>query len=307
MVGKIIPLREEAGQKPYNKTVEEFIGYRSGEGKIVAFPLGAGNQKGWSFLIKESVDKLNEVYEKITKINPTKEDLDDIKKSINGWTKELNLLTEQMVQSTKRYDTRQKYLVSCHPLRAQVMRLPILQLSPMEDMRFVRKYAMEGAGGKVEESMESEWREFLKDFSYGTRHRYSRNVSEYMRAWDMKLFNDEKIPWGPEGGSEAKPAFDWRALSTGKYTWNGGQEVEEPHISSVGLWQFLDKLIDKISGQAEEDKRALREMNSYTSLESASTRANDSGNATTRAPSSGEGAGNKGNRSEDSGDWREAA
>ena len=253
--------RAQAGQKPYKAIEQEYVDYRSKQAQADWARMADKEMVvGWSFLTRESVNTLNAVYDGLGR-NPTSSD-------IEAWTSALDALKARLEASFKEHETKRRYLENYHPLRAEIMRLPLFQLSPRDEIRFVRTYALEGSSRNVEAEMMQEWSQFMKDYQYGTQHPASRTVGEYIDAWKRGIFNDNALTGEPKGGGEGDPAFDWRALSTGKYTWEGmAGAPKEPHISVFGLWQFFNSLIDRISGQTEEDKRKLREITPYSSLE----------------------------------------
>ncbi len=254
-IRKIIGLREESSQKPYQELEDELVQYRSGTGQI----------KGWSYLIKESVDKLNEVYRGLREGSIDNNKISS--STIKSWIGALDSLNTQMGSSFKEHNTREGYLMTYQSLRARIMQLPPYQLSPLDELRFVRNYALKSRGTKTENELGAEWSAFLKDFEHGMQHPESRSIGDYLKAWEQKIFNDDKIPLVPGVRSESDSTFDWRALAMGSYSWAGeGKQSNEPHISVFGLWQFVDKLIDKISAQTQEDKKAFQVSTPYSSL-----------------------------------------
>src|SRR3989338_984523 len=197
--------RAQAGQKPYKAIEQEYVDYRSKQAQADWARMADKEMVvGWSFLTRESVNTLNAVYDGLGR-NPTSSD-------IEAWTSALDALKARLEASFKEHETKRRYLENYHPLRAEIMRLPLFQLSPRDEIRFVRTYALEGSSRNVEAEMMQEWSQFMKDYQYGTQHPASRTVGEYIDAWKRGIFNDNALTGEPKGGGEGDPAFDWRAL-----------------------------------------------------------------------------------------------
>ena len=122
-----------------------------------------------------------------------------------------------------------------------------------------------------------DWTEFIKDMQYGKYHQLSRNVSEYIEAWNSGIWEEEKMNWPPRGGTVSSPAFDLRVLANPGLgdTWSGTRNIrdiegiegenKEPHISLNGLKRFLKVLIERTVLKAKENKEFVASC--YTNIE----------------------------------------
>lgn len=122
--------------------------------------------------------------------------------------------------------------------------------------------------GEIAEYFVRDWLGLIRDLRIGIYHQHSRNVKEYEEAWNEGIWNDDKIPWDPRGGSNESPAFDLRALANpglykfaGKYKYfdmaDNVRQNSDPHISQFGIKQFILRLIERTSRQVSDDKQFL--------------------------------------------------
>jgi hypothetical protein len=114
-----------------------------------------------------------------------------------------------------------------------------------------------------------DWQGFIFDWRDGRFHKRSRTVKEYEDAWNKGIWRDDKMGL-PTGASATEPAFDLRALANWDYNWQGRRSYEgslneiygestEPHISQIGIIEFIKRLNNRTIKQTQETERFLAE------------------------------------------------
>ncbi len=247
---------------------------------------------GWAYTNKLIVDYYNQT---ILKLNESPNKLDDVNRwcstEISGTLKELNSAWENSVDNFRK---KRRFAEMYQELRARSLLLELYNCSGEanhpylfrenkevtvygEDAKEARNGATNKALKNVKQAatwapsgknlgdtagyMWSDWEEFMNDFRFGSYHKMSRNIAEYTRV-PNRILREEEMAGMPEGGSNAAPAFDLRALADGKFKFPGREEYEgknmrfnssDPHISYAGIRRFLFYLVGRTSAQKQED------------------------------------------------------
>ena len=123
--------------------------------------------------------------------------------------------------------------------------------------------------GEIGQDYVKDWQGFIFDWRDGRFHKKSRTVKEYEDAWSKGIWKDDEMGV-PTGASETEPAFDLRALVNWDYNWQGRHtydgsltdiygESTEPHISQIGIIEFIKRLNNRTIKQTQETERFLAE------------------------------------------------